>query len=89
MAALDLLGRRWSLRVMWELREGPLGARALRERCDDMSPSVLYERLGELRDSGLVTQDGGQRYELTDVGEELGAALEPLDRWARRWATET
>ncbi len=54
-----------------------------------MSPSVLYERLGELRDSGLVTQDGGQRYELTDVGEELGAALEPLDRWARRWATET
>ena len=45
MAALDLLGRRWALRVLWELRDGPLGARALRERCDDMSPSVLYERL--------------------------------------------
>ncbi|HTO53257.1 MAG TPA: transcriptional regulator, partial [Myxococcota bacterium] len=23
MAALDLLGRRWALRVLWELRNGP------------------------------------------------------------------
>ncbi len=54
-----------------------------------MSPSVLYQRLGELRDSGLVTQDGDQRYELTVIGQALGAALEPLERWARRWASET
>jgi DNA-binding HxlR family transcriptional regulator len=74
---------------LWELRDGPLGARALRERCDDMSPSVLYERLGELRDSGLVAQDGDHRYALTDIGQALGTALEPLDRWARRWASET
>src|ERR1700722_17849874 len=53
MAALDLLGRRWSLRILWELREGPLGARSLRERCDGMSPSVLYDRLGELTGAGL------------------------------------
>ena len=49
MAALDLLGRRWALRLLWELRGGPVGARALRERCDGMSSSVLYERLTELR----------------------------------------
>jgi len=53
-----------------------------------MSPSVLYERLGELCDSGLVAQDGDQRYELTVNGQALGAALEPLDWWARRWARE-
>jgi DNA-binding HxlR family transcriptional regulator len=86
MAALDLLGRRWALRVLWELRDGPLGARALRERCDGMSPSVLYERLGELTASGLVDQLDDARYALTDLGQALGAALEPLDQWARRWA---
>lgn len=86
MAALDLLGRRWSLRVLWELREGPVGARALRERCDAMSPSVLYERLGELIEAGLIEKTTDQRYQLTAIGRELGAALEPLDGWARRWA---
>jgi DNA-binding HxlR family transcriptional regulator len=86
MAALDLLGRRWALRVLWELRDGPLGVRALRARCDGMSPSVLYERLGELTDTGLVDQLDDLRYALTDIGQALGAALEPLDKWARRWA---
>jgi DNA-binding HxlR family transcriptional regulator len=86
MAALDLLGRRWSLRVLWELRDGPLGARALRERCDGMSPSVLYDRIGELTDAGLIVQRDDQCYELSEMGASLGEALAPLDRWARRWA---
>ena len=86
MAALDLLGRRWALRILWELRDGPLGARALRERCDGMSSSVLYERLRELAGAGLVEQDEDERYRLTRQGASLGAAIEPLDRWARRWA---
>ena len=85
MAALDLLGRRWSLRVLWELRDGPVGARALRERCDGMSPSVLYERLAELIEAGLVARNSDRRYELTEIGRELGVAIEPLDRWSRRW----
>jgi len=86
MAALDLLGRRWTLRILWELRDGPLGARALRVRCDEMSSSVLYQRLGELTDAGLVQRDDEERYELTTLGGQLGSAIEPLDAWARRWA---
>src|SRR6201985_1096892 len=89
MAALDLLGRRWSLRMLWELREGPLGARSLRQRCDGMSPSVLYERLGELTGAGLIVQRDDQHYELSEVGQSLGEALIPLDQWARRWAATT
>jgi len=89
MAALDLLGRRWSLRVLWELRDGPQGARSLRERCDGMSPSVLYDRLNELTGAGLVVQQGDQRYELSEAGRSLGAALIPLEQWARRWAETT
>lgn len=86
MAALDLLGRRWALRILWELRGGPLGARALRERCDTMSSSVLYERLGELTEAGLVMRDVDGGYALTDLGTSLGVALGPLDAWARTWA---
>jgi DNA-binding HxlR family transcriptional regulator len=86
MAALDLLGRRWTLRILWELRNGSLGARALRARCDDMSTSVLYERLGELRTAGLIRQGDDGSYGLTALGLQLGDAIDPLQRWADRWS---
>lgn len=89
MAALDLLGQRWTLRVLWELRDAPLGARELRRRCDDVSPSVLYARLAELRSAALVDQDDAGRYELTRVGAKLRTAIEPLDGWSREWARAT
>jgi DNA-binding HxlR family transcriptional regulator len=85
MALLDLLGRRWALRILWELRSQTLNFRELRDRCDSVSPSVLNQRLGELRDTGIVElTDGG--YRLTMVGSELLVALAPIDRWAKRWA---
>ena len=84
MAALDLLGRRWTLRVLWELRDGPLGFRELQARCDGMSSSVLRTRLVELVDEGLVVQDA-EGYRLTRLGSELGTAIEPLSEWATRW----
>src|SRR5215510_9960873 len=72
MAALDLLGRRWALRILWELTDGPRGARELRQRCDAMSPSVLYQRLAELTEAQLISQDAGTRYQLTPLGQTLG-----------------
>ncbi len=85
MVLLDLFGRRWALRVMWELREGPLTFRELRERCDGMSPSVLNARLAELRDAGVL-ESAADGYRLTDEGRSLGDAIEPLDAWAKAWA---
>jgi len=86
MALLDLLGRRWTLRVLWELRGEALSFRALRERCAQVSPSVLSRRLGELRDAGLVELRETEGYALTEEGRGLGRLLEPLDRWAKGWA---
>ena len=86
MAAMDLLGRRWALRILWELRDEPLGARALRSRCDRMSSSVLYERLEELTDGGLLARDETGAYQLTDLGAALVPALQSLDSWARQWS---
>ena len=84
MAALDLLGRRWALRILWELRDGsPASFRDLQARCDQMSTSVLNQRLTELREAGIVDAAGG--YHLTKSGIELLRALGPLDAWAKRW----
>ena len=86
MAAMDLLGRRWTLRILWELRRGPVGARALKERCDEMSSSVLYQRLRELDEASLLERDEQDAYRLTQLGASLCETLAPLDPWARRWA---
>jgi DNA-binding HxlR family transcriptional regulator len=85
MALLDLLGRRWALRVIWELRSEPLAFRALQERCAGMSSSVLNDRLRELRDADIVAPGPGG-YALTEEGHALLAAYGPLQDWARRWA---
>lgn len=85
MVLLDALGRRWALRVLWELRSGDRTFRSLRDACDGVSPSVLADRLAELRGLGLV-EAGGDGYRLTPDGQELGELLIPLDAWAERWA---
>ena len=84
MSLLELLGRRWTLRVIWELRAGPLAFRDLQAACDGMSSSVLNQRLHELRAAGIV-ELGDAGYQLTEQGRGLREAFAPLDAWARRW----
>jgi DNA-binding HxlR family transcriptional regulator len=86
MAALDLLGRRWTLRLLWELRDGPVGPRAILANCAGLSSSVLYRRIAELDDAGLVERLADGRYGLTGMGRDLSEAITPLNRWSERWA---
>ncbi len=85
MVLLDLLGRRWALRVIWELREGRrLNFRDLLA-ASEISPSVLNTRLAELRDNGIVAL-GDAGYALTAPGGDLLERLMPLHDWAEAWA---
>jgi DNA-binding HxlR family transcriptional regulator len=86
MALLDLLSRRWALRVIWELRESRLTFRALQEACGGVSPTVLNERLRELRESRLLDSAGAAGYGLTPLGHELIEQFLPLVAWSTRWA---
>jgi DNA-binding HxlR family transcriptional regulator len=86
MAALDLLGRRWVLRILWELRDGPLGFRALQSACDGMSSSVLADRLSDLIATKLVVIDANGAYALTEIGLKLRTAMRPLHDWSQDWA---
>lgn len=85
MALLDLLGRRWALRMIWELRTDALTFRELRERCDDMSPTVLNQRLRELRDTRIIEMAATGGYVLSTSGQSLLQALLPLLQWSEEW----
>jgi DNA-binding HxlR family transcriptional regulator len=85
MALLDLLGRRMTLRILWELRDDrSLTFRALQEVAGT-NPSVLNRRLKELRATSLV-KHGNDGYALTALGSQLLAVLLPLHAWAENWA---
>jgi DNA-binding HxlR family transcriptional regulator len=86
MALLDALGRRWMLRIAWELGAGPLSFNELQSACEGISPSVLSQRLRDLIDLELVSVGADGRYRRTATGEELGKLLGPLDQWAKGWA---
>lgn len=85
MVLLDVLGERWTLRILWELRDGPQTFRALRERCDAVSPTVLSRRLAALRELALV-EHGAQGYGYTQAGAELSEKLADLAVWSEGWA---
>ena len=86
LALLDLLGRRWALRILWELRTEPASFQALQRRCDSMSTSVLSQRLAELRDAQLVDKDRSGDYVLTEHGVPLLSRLDGIDEWTQEWA---
>jgi hypothetical protein len=70
----DVLGRRWALRVVWELCAGPATFRGLLERAAPISSSVLTDRLRELRAAGIVDH-------------ERSVGYSPHGTWARRRRT--
>ena len=86
LALLDLLGRRWALRLLWELRQESATFQALQIRCDSMSTSVLSQRLAELREAQLVEKTPAGDYQLTDHGSRLLTRLDGMDEWTQEWA---
>lgn len=88
-ALLDLMTRRWAMRVVWELREGPRSFIELQRACDDMSSSTLTVRLRELSEALLVERSDDGHYLLTQLGSSLPGAFDPLVNWAEQWARVT
>jgi len=87
MAILDLLGRRWTLRILWEMRAGePMTFREIQSACDNLSPTSLNKRLGELREAQIVVLTEGDGYQLTEIGLDLLETLTPLQAWSQAWS---
>src|SRR5215469_6478959 len=85
MALLDLLGRRWALRIIWELRDDTAPTfRELAQRAGGVSSSVLTDRLRELSEAGIIAR-GADGYALTPRGHDLLTRQAPLETWAADW----
>ena len=85
MVLLDLLGRRWTLRIVWELGEEPRRFRELQDLIG-ASPTIVNARLAELRKAKLVELDDKTGYRLTTLGSELLRLFLPLHVWSEKWA---
>ncbi|WP_299979224.1 helix-turn-helix domain-containing protein [uncultured Pseudoteredinibacter sp.] len=81
MRLLDVLGQKWALRILWELRNEPMNFRQLQARCDDLSPTSLNRRLKELRELGIVEHDE-EGFAYSSAGAELVEQLLQLNIWA-------
>lgn len=87
MALFDLLGRTWSMGVIWQLQNGPYTFRNLQEKCESISPSILNSRIKELKKADILerTLNG---YQLTKRGNKLIKLLCPFGEWSQDWAKE-
>ncbi len=85
--ALDVVGDRWALLIVRELRPGPRRFTDLVQGLPGISRKLLTERLRDLERDGVVARRhlpppaARQVYELTEDGHDLAAAMVPLIAW--------
>lgn len=79
---VDVLARRGALAVFRALVHGALGERALEARLKAYAPSVVAQRVADLRRIGaveVVPESGDLR--LSPRGRRLQGLLDQLERW--------
>lgn len=88
--SLDILGERWALLVVRELRLGARRHRDLQNALPGVTPAVLSRRLKELDNAGVLCRRllpppaSVHVYELTTWGAELEPVFQALARWGAR-----
>lgn len=86
-AAVDVVGGKWKSLILWALHERPHRFGELRREMHGITEKVLIQQLRELERDGIVDRAVHDQvppkvvYSLTDLGESLNRALEPLGDW--------
>ena len=92
-AAIDVVGGKWKVLILWELSDGPRRFAQIHRSLTPVSEKVLNQHLRQLEADKIISRTvypevpPKVEYELTEPGKELGVALEPLGLWGRkhRW----
>jgi DNA-binding HxlR family transcriptional regulator len=83
---LALLESRYSIRVLWALKDGHAQTfRLLQDSVGGITPNTLNTRIKELREAGLVNH-GKEGYVLTPPGADLMKRLGDLPAFASKWS---
>ncbi|MFD6416415.1 winged helix-turn-helix transcriptional regulator [Streptomyces sp. NPDC060194] len=94
-AAMDVIGGKWKVLVLWALDDHPRRRFGeLRRLIPGITEKVLASHLRELEAAGVVHREAYDEvpprveYSLTPLGVSLNAALEPLGAWGRAHVIE-
>ncbi len=93
-ATLALLGQKWVARIVYELSGGKRRFNDLALNVGGCNSRTLRDRLQELEDIGIVRRylvsesPPWVEYELTEVGDELAQALNPIAAWGHAHLAE-
>ncbi|MFJ9107084.1 winged helix-turn-helix transcriptional regulator [Streptomyces sp. NPDC102283] len=88
-AAMDVIGGKWKVLILWALNERTHRFGELRRAVPGVTEKVLSSHLRELEDDGIVHREvyaevpPRVEYSLTPLGLSLNAALGPLGQWGR------
>jgi DNA-binding HxlR family transcriptional regulator len=86
-AALEVIGGKWKVLILWPLRSEPRRFGELRRLVSGISEKMLIQHLKEMEADGIVTRKDFKEvpprveYSLTKFGVSLCAALAPLCEW--------
>lgn len=88
MLAMDLVGGKWKMVILWHLRNGTLRFNELRRLMPGITQKMLTQQLRELEDAGIITRTvypvvpPKVEYALTKEGERLIPSLDMLCEWS-------
>ena len=88
-AALDVVGGKWKVLILWALRSGAVRFGELRRSVHGISEKMLIQHLKEMEMDGIVTRKDYKEvpprveYALTTFGSSLLDALVPLCEWGQ------
>lgn len=88
------MAERWTPLIVRNLMLGAHTFNDLARGVPAMSRSMLVKRLAELERAGVVRtspkpRGRGQRYELTEAGQDLAEVIRTLGDWGERWVEVT
>jgi DNA-binding HxlR family transcriptional regulator len=85
----NLIAGKWTIPILWHLREGDKRFSELHNLCKFTSHSVFTKQLRQLEDSGLIKRDVHSEvpvrveYSLTEIGAKLIPVLSALIDWSQ------
>ena len=88
--AMDLIGKRWTALIIYQLLDGPQRFNAI-EQALPISGRLLSERLKELEKEQIVLREvyaevpTRVEYSLTNKGRALEATVRSIESWSKQW----
>lgn len=88
--ALDVIGGKWKVLILWEVHGQPVRFGELKRRVAGISEKMLIQQLREMEADEIVHREVYHQvpprveYSMTEFGASLIAALTPLAEWGEK-----